>query len=366
MEGNAIHTYRRWCIFFICAWWMLLIPLSYNLFDILLSPLRMISGEMAFSDSRAMYLLLIYSLGLGLFSAGIAVLLKVKADPVRLLHLLLTFFLALILFKYGWMKVIRLQFYLPEPNILYTRFGLLSKDIAYWSLMGTSRMYSVTSGIIEVFAAILLLFPRTRLLGFLASFGIFANVLLINLSFDISVKLFSSTLLLFSLLGLYYYRKRLGVLIGKPLQEDSSLAPTGFRYKRVVRAVIVTLLILEGLYPSVVSGSLNDADVPRPEHHGGYAVSGSDRWGKLYMHRQGYLILEDRSERLYDFKVTFQSRNRAIVTDERTGEKWPLSWIGNRIILDAGKADTLDLVKLPYRSLPLMQEAVHPFSDSFH
>src|SRR5258708_15143340 len=60
------------------------------------------------------------------------------------------YYIAAILLKYGFDKVFKQQFYLPEPNILYTNFGSLTKDILFWSAIGTSYTYSLVTGGIEV------------------------------------------------------------------------------------------------------------------------------------------------------------------------------------------------------------------------
>ncbi|WP_123920949.1 hypothetical protein [Chryseobacterium balustinum] len=108
-------------------------------------------------------------------------------------------YISVILIKYGIDKIFKAQFPEPEPNILFTRFGNLDKDILFWSTIGTSKIYNIIMGSIEFFSGVLLLFKRTRFLGLLLAIISFAQILIINISFDISVKLFSLILLLMSL-----------------------------------------------------------------------------------------------------------------------------------------------------------------------
>ena len=75
------------------------------------------------------------------------------------------YYLALQLFLYGFNKVFKCQFFLPEPNTLYTHIGEAPKDLLFWSAMGSSYFYTVFGGVLEVFAASLLLFRKTYLLG---------------------------------------------------------------------------------------------------------------------------------------------------------------------------------------------------------
>ncbi len=126
---------------------------------------------------------------------------KNKNGWVEYLMLFISYYLAFVLLKYGFDKVFKLQFYLPEPNILYSEFGMLTKDILYWSTIGTSRFYNISIGVIELVTAGLILFSRTRTLGLLGASLIFAHIVIINFGFDISVKTYSMLLLLMALVS---------------------------------------------------------------------------------------------------------------------------------------------------------------------
>ena len=106
---------------------------------------------------------------------------------------IISYYLALQLFEYGFSKIFKWQFYLPEPNTLYTTMGNTYHDLMYWSTMGISRPYTIFAGVAEIIAACLLLFKRTRLVGALLAFFILVNVVAINFSYDISVKILSRT-----------------------------------------------------------------------------------------------------------------------------------------------------------------------------
>lgn len=123
------------------------------------------------SDSLSMYLLIaflfILAIGLSFF--------RFQKKYAQIIESIFPVYLALILFKYGFDKVFKAQFYLPEPNILFTRFGDLDKDILFWSTMGTSYSYSIILGFIEIGVALLLLISRTKKIGAIFSVFYFAN-----------------------------------------------------------------------------------------------------------------------------------------------------------------------------------------------
>mgnify|MGYP006182332955 FL=1 len=180
----------------IAGWWILLLPFDYTLFDwifkLVQQPffglLNALDKDLIFeTDTYGTYVLIALSILLGVLSSPLIhwVCTIWKLNPTQLLKTVLAAILFFFLFKYGWDKIIKMQFYRPEPNTLFTPFGKLSKDIAYWSLVGSSYSYTVTLGVIEVVIALLLLFKRTQFLASLLAITIFGQIVLINFSFDI-------------------------------------------------------------------------------------------------------------------------------------------------------------------------------------
>ncbi|RAJ82314.1 hypothetical protein CLV59_104540 [Chitinophaga dinghuensis] len=107
--------------------------------------------------------------------------------------------LALILFSYGFSKVIKTQF--PDASLfmLDSPLGESSPMGLAWKFFGYSTGYNLFLGLAEVIPGILLLFRRTSLAGALLSVGVMGNVALLNIFYDIPVKLFSIHLVLVSL-----------------------------------------------------------------------------------------------------------------------------------------------------------------------
>ena len=100
---------------------------------------------------------------------------------------------------YGWDKVVPLQFPSPGPDRLLMAYGDSSPMGLLWTFMGASKAYVVFSGFLEVAGGLLILFRRTALLGGLLSAAVLTNILLMNLCYDVPVKLFSAHLLLMAL-----------------------------------------------------------------------------------------------------------------------------------------------------------------------
>jgi hypothetical protein len=68
-----------------------------------------------------------------------------------------------------------------------------------WTFMSASASYTIFAGAVEMVGGILLFIPRLVTLGALISIGAMANVFMLNMSYDVPVKLYSFHLLLFSI-----------------------------------------------------------------------------------------------------------------------------------------------------------------------
>ncbi len=248
-----------------------------------------------------------------------------------------SYILAFFLLKYGVDKIFKVQFYFPEPNTLFTPLGYLSKDILFWSTVGSSYSYSLISGILEIIPAILLLNRKTRLLGAFIAFGVMLHVLIINFSFDISVKILSSYLLILCLILIMPYLKSLyGIFFS---QEERFTRPTfenvnpiKNRFQKLFKAILIAAMLFESLYFFAENNIYNDDLTPRPKFHGAYQVKSNfgltsmayktdskyfgkiDSIKRIFIHRRGYLILQFQDEHFRDFPTAFnEAKNSWIV-----------------------------------------------------
>ena len=112
------------------------------------------------------------------------------------LRVYLRLYLAATLFSYGFDKVFALQFSAPGPDRLSQTFGEASPSGFLWAFMGYSVPYQVFAGIGELTAGVLLCFRRTTTLGALVGVAVMGNVVALNFSYDVGVKLNSSFYLL--------------------------------------------------------------------------------------------------------------------------------------------------------------------------
>lgn len=144
------------------------------------------------SDSVSLAILLCV-----LFAISLVALFFKKNEKIsHITQIVSCYYLIFVLLIYGFNKLFLEQFPEPESNVLYTNFGMLQKDILYWSVLGLAPTYTFLIGFVECLAAFLLFFRKTRLFGLLLAFVSFSYIFVINISFDISVKIYSFLLLL--------------------------------------------------------------------------------------------------------------------------------------------------------------------------
>ena len=114
------------------------------------------------------------------------------------------YYVAFTMLTYGFAKVFEGQF----PSLAYysleKKFGDMSPMGVLWTFMETSRAYTFFGGLMEVVGGMLLLFRRTKTFGALFSMTVMINVAILNFTYDVPVKIFSSHIVLLCFFILTY------------------------------------------------------------------------------------------------------------------------------------------------------------------
>ncbi len=112
------------------------------------------------------------------------------------LRTIVRYYVAVAALRYGIIKLFALQMVFPSFSNLATPLGDLLPMRLSWLFIGYSTPYQVFSGAMEMLAGMLLLWRRTTTLGLILATAAFSNVVMINLAYDVPVKLYASHLLL--------------------------------------------------------------------------------------------------------------------------------------------------------------------------
>ncbi|HUH25241.1 MAG TPA: hypothetical protein VLY87_01315, partial [Flavobacterium sp.] len=154
-------------------------------------------------DTTFDYVKLCAFLVLSFFVTSIFFLFKTTINTEKIIVFVRTYaryFLAFILLSYGFSKFFEGQFSYPSLERLDQKIGDSSPMGLLWTFMGYSKTYSIFGGLCQVSAGFLLFFRRTSAIGSFLALIVMANIVVLNFSYDVPVKLFSTHLVLISLL----------------------------------------------------------------------------------------------------------------------------------------------------------------------
>jgi hypothetical protein len=125
-----------------------------------------------------------------------------------------------------------------------------------WMFMGSSIPYVIFTGAAEMLGGLLLAARRTTTLGALVCIGILSNVVMLNFSYDVPVKLYSSHLLLMAVFLAAPDLRRLASLLvwNRPVspaeQRPLFASRRGNRAARVFRTVFILYVAVAALHRS--------------------------------------------------------------------------------------------------------------------
>jgi hypothetical protein len=156
------------------------------------------------------------------------------------------FSLAFTMMLYGSVKIIKSQFPGPSLDRLLQPFGDASPMGLLWTFMGASASYNVFTGAGEFLGGLLLTTRRTTLLGALVAIGVLSNVVMLNFSYDVPVKLFSLHLLAMAVFLALPDFPRLANVFLFNREAHAEAVPSLFRSRWLNVAVIAvrTLLVI--------------------------------------------------------------------------------------------------------------------------
>ncbi|WP_240699299.1 hypothetical protein [Spirosoma sordidisoli] len=163
----------------------------------------------------------------------------------------LRYYVALVALLYGTIKLFGQQMIFPSLSQLATPLGDLLPMRFSWLFIGYSEPYQFFSGAVEVLAGVLLLWRRTATLGAFVATSVFLNVMMMNLCYDIPVKLFSIHLFVFSNLLLLSDARRLldFFVFNRPTQPKRTYAFTSRRARIGWLVLKAGFVLFFGLLP---------------------------------------------------------------------------------------------------------------------
>jgi hypothetical protein len=188
------------------------------------------------------------------------------------------YYLAYFLLFYGIIKLFYLQMPSPYLTALDQPLGDFSPMGLLWTFIGASKSYSIFTGLIETLAGSLLLFRRTSFLGAFLALLVMVHVFILNMCYDVPVKLFSFFLIIVSLYLLYPQMNNLyHFFISKKqlmVDEDDFLFKNTKWYKPML---IFKIFIVMWMYYTNITSSMKGQKeygslAPKPPLYGKYVA----------------------------------------------------------------------------------------------
>ncbi|MGA7414610.1 MAG: hypothetical protein WBW33_29340 [Bryobacteraceae bacterium] len=158
-------------------------------------------------------------------------------------RLFVRFALASEMILYGMSKAIPLQMPFPNLTRLIEPFGNFSPMGVLWYSVGASPAYEMFAGCAEILAAILLIVPRTTTLGALICLLDMIQVFMLNMTYDVPVKLFSFHLILMAVFLIAPELPRLADFFLRNRASGASKQPELFNARRANRIALAAQIL---------------------------------------------------------------------------------------------------------------------------
>ncbi|WP_228002753.1 DoxX family protein [Nocardia australiensis] len=180
---------------------------------------------------------------------------------------------------YGLAKAIPTQ--MPEPSLtaLLQPYGEFSPTSVLWNQVGSSPVYQILLGCAEVLGGLLLFLPRTATIGAMLSLVSMAQVFVLNMTFDVPVKILSLHLVLLSMVVLAPQARRLADMLVLQRPSEPATQPDPFRSRRVraiavaVQAVLGIWIFTGGVHMGMKYWDQGGGGTPEPPLYGIWTVS---------------------------------------------------------------------------------------------
>jgi hypothetical protein len=250
--------------------------------------------------------------------------------------------------------------------------------------MGASRSYCVFAGFGEVLAAVLLMIPRTRTIGALIATAVMTHVFVLNMCYDVPVKLYSFHLLVMAgLLVVPESRRLVNMFILNHRVEPAQVTRI-FRKEILNKCIIVAqILYMLFLFCSNLNNAIKDEAKAGAPYVGLWQVtkcamsSATDHamatdfkpqnWAKLDISTSGMLMVTLKNGGLSGYWIKSIGNQKIEMDSTGKSSKRLIEWSyaclnQSALTLDgelSGKAVHLELETVPPRKWLLMTRGFH-------
>lgn len=257
-------------------------------------------------------------------------------------RLFIRFALAATMFTYGAFKVVPLQMPFPPLTRLLETYGNFSPMGVLWSSIGASPAYEIFAGSAEMLGGLLLIFPRTTTLGALVCLADATQIFMLNMTYDVPVKLLAFHLILISLFLLSFDCRRCAnfFFLNRPAPSSSERplfrSPRANRIALAVQILFGLWLIAANLYGSVSQYNVYGPARPKSPLYGIWNVqdltvdgqarapllTDTSRWRRLVFDSPQYMTAQNMDDSFHRFGVSIDRTGKTLQMNSPTDKNW--------------------------------------------
>ncbi|MEH6534840.1 MAG: hypothetical protein V7719_00500 [Psychroserpens sp.] len=239
---------------------------------------------------------------------------------------------------YGFAKIFNGQFGDPSLELLVQPVGEMSPMGLAWTFMGHSMAYNIFIGFTEVLGGVLLLYRKTLTIGSLIVIGVMTNVVMMNLTYDVPVKLFSMHLVLMAFVLLWPDRHRVINMFfrNEAVEKAVYYVPSIHRtLKRIItgsKGFAVILLTLIIAVQCLVQFEIKDQLKSKSEFYGIWEsqlfikngdtlaplLSDAYRWRYLIVNYKEKAVIKKMNDSIDRYQFEFNTNQKEIVFNRET------------------------------------------------
>jgi hypothetical protein len=275
------------------------------------------------------------------------------------LRVVCRFALASAMISYAVIKLIQTQFVAPSLDRLTQPIGQTSPMGLLWTFMGASYGYNLFTGAGELLGGLLLTTRRTTLVGAILSAAIMGHVLVLNLCYDVPVKIFSGMLLLVALYLIAPDAKRLAALLFAGPERAAA-------WKIGIRTVLVLTFVAFSFYEAREFSKIRYA---QSEHYGIWSVDANTgaqaNWQHVVFDYKDSVAIHFADDTHMRYRIFGNQLKRR--DDPKFAAPWSMERVDANTLTVAttldGKTIHATLHKDPPREFPLTSRGFHWISE---
>jgi hypothetical protein len=302
-------------------------------------------------------------------------------------RLFLRFSLGTTMLQYGIVKAFPSQ--MPAPSLvrLLEPFGDFSPMGVLWASIGASRSYETFAGAMELTAAVLLFIPGLTTFAAMFCFAVVLHVFVLNMTYDVPVKLFSFHLIVMCVVLLAPETKRLlNVLILNRATEPSVEAPLarsrrGQRIWIAAQLLFAAYVITVATFDSMQAWKTRGAGAPMPPLYGMWNVdtmqidghtrspliTDHDRWRRILFPALGRISFQRMDASLVSYSLKTDTTAQTLTLSKQDDKAWSATFTytqpsPDRLIVNGSidkRTIQMDLKREDHTTMRLLSRGFH-------